>query len=488
HTPDPATPISETLATLTDLVAEGKVRHIGNSNFSAGALHEADRVARERGLVPFVSAQNEYSLLARAVEDEVLPAVRELGLGFIPYPPSPRRSRFRPRQHQHVRRRPPPALRRRPPHRGCPAAPLRSRFRRPVRRLRQSLPTLEPDPPERPRLPPRPCRARPPPRSPRRPRRRPAALDPAPRPRPRRLRLPRPGRRATPTPRPAPIPPNPDPPLRRSPRSVHPAPPCPHPRPRGPKNAGRRRHRRDARLERHPRNRPRRPAFQGGHHPGLHHLLRHRSGWSDPPHPRHHDPLARRPRQGLRRPQRNRPRSHLCRPPRPPRPGHPRPRPANRLLRLHPPRLRRPDPPRRRRQAQEAPRPAHLLPRPDALNPPSPAGFRPFPPPRPATARRPLRMALYPSASSAADRTPCSGRSASDSNRGQNRGQSLHCSIFTFRCSLLRPGDSRARTARLMLLRWPSPNCSQIHSQETCVEERINQVNACFRSSVVFMP
>lgn len=87
HTPDPATPISETLATLTDLVAEGKVRHIGNSNFSAGALHEADRVARERGLVPFVSAQNEYSLLARAVEDEVLPAVRELGLGFIPYFP-----------------------------------------------------------------------------------------------------------------------------------------------------------------------------------------------------------------------------------------------------------------------------------------------------------------------------------------------------------------------------------------------------------------
>jgi aryl-alcohol dehydrogenase-like predicted oxidoreductase len=87
HTPDPATPIEETLAALTDLVAEGKVRYVGNSNFSAGQLREADRLAQENGLVPFISAQNEYSLLARGVEEEVLPAVRELGLGFIPYFP-----------------------------------------------------------------------------------------------------------------------------------------------------------------------------------------------------------------------------------------------------------------------------------------------------------------------------------------------------------------------------------------------------------------
>ncbi|MGM0385559.1 MAG: aldo/keto reductase [Actinomycetota bacterium] len=87
HTPDPATPIEETLAALTGLVAEGKVRHVGNSNFSAGQLREADRVARENGFAPFISAQNEYSLLDREIEDEVLPAVRELGLGLIPYFP-----------------------------------------------------------------------------------------------------------------------------------------------------------------------------------------------------------------------------------------------------------------------------------------------------------------------------------------------------------------------------------------------------------------
>lgn len=87
HTPDPSTPIGETLAALTDLVAEGKVRYVGNSNFSAAELREADRVARENGFVPFVSAQDEYSLLARGVEDDVLPAVRELGLGFLPYFP-----------------------------------------------------------------------------------------------------------------------------------------------------------------------------------------------------------------------------------------------------------------------------------------------------------------------------------------------------------------------------------------------------------------
>lgn len=87
HTPDATTPIEETLAALHELVAAGKVRHIGNSNFSAGQLREADDAARAGGLTPFISAQNEYSLLRRDIEGDVLPAARELGLGVIPYFP-----------------------------------------------------------------------------------------------------------------------------------------------------------------------------------------------------------------------------------------------------------------------------------------------------------------------------------------------------------------------------------------------------------------
>lgn len=87
HTPDPKTPIGETLRVLNDLVSEGKVRHIGSSNFSADQLYEADFVARENGFVRFTSAQSEYSLVERGVEAGVLPACRDLGLGFLPYFP-----------------------------------------------------------------------------------------------------------------------------------------------------------------------------------------------------------------------------------------------------------------------------------------------------------------------------------------------------------------------------------------------------------------
>ncbi len=87
HTPDPATPIAETLDALNDLVREGKVRYIGHSNLSGWQIAEAASVARERHDVPFVSAQNHYSLLARAAEREVLPAVERFGLGFLPYFP-----------------------------------------------------------------------------------------------------------------------------------------------------------------------------------------------------------------------------------------------------------------------------------------------------------------------------------------------------------------------------------------------------------------
>ena len=87
HTPDPHTPIEETLDALADLVREGKVRYIGHSNFSGWRIAEAHFVAAERAGVPFVSAQNHYSLLARAAEREVLPAVERFGLGFLPYFP-----------------------------------------------------------------------------------------------------------------------------------------------------------------------------------------------------------------------------------------------------------------------------------------------------------------------------------------------------------------------------------------------------------------
>ncbi len=87
HTPDPSVPIADTLGTLDELVREGKVRAIGNSNFDAAQLREADAVARSLGTARFVSAQNHYSLLARGAETEVLPAAEELGLGFLPFFP-----------------------------------------------------------------------------------------------------------------------------------------------------------------------------------------------------------------------------------------------------------------------------------------------------------------------------------------------------------------------------------------------------------------
>jgi aryl-alcohol dehydrogenase-like predicted oxidoreductase len=87
HQPDGQTPIAETLGALDELVQAGKVRAIGASNFSAEQIHEADAVARERGLTRFTSVQNQYSLLAREAERDVLPACRQLGLGFVPYFP-----------------------------------------------------------------------------------------------------------------------------------------------------------------------------------------------------------------------------------------------------------------------------------------------------------------------------------------------------------------------------------------------------------------
>jgi len=87
HTPDPTTPIEETLAALGELIDEGKVRAIGHSNLDGAAIRHVDDVAIRAGLPRFASAQNEYSLLARGVEGDELPAVRERGLGFLPYFP-----------------------------------------------------------------------------------------------------------------------------------------------------------------------------------------------------------------------------------------------------------------------------------------------------------------------------------------------------------------------------------------------------------------
>ena len=87
HTPDPATPIEETLTALGDLVAQGKVRYLGHSNFSGWRLAEAAGAARQLGTTGFVSAQNHWSLLERGIEAEVVPAASHYGLGVLPYFP-----------------------------------------------------------------------------------------------------------------------------------------------------------------------------------------------------------------------------------------------------------------------------------------------------------------------------------------------------------------------------------------------------------------
>ncbi|TPW76610.1 aldo/keto reductase [Schumannella soli] len=87
HTPDPITPIDETLQALDELVKEGKVLYIGHSNLSGWQLAEAELTAQLLGTTHFMSAQNEYSLLQRGVEQELLPAAEHFGVGFLPYFP-----------------------------------------------------------------------------------------------------------------------------------------------------------------------------------------------------------------------------------------------------------------------------------------------------------------------------------------------------------------------------------------------------------------
>ena len=87
HFPDQRTPIEETLRTLDDVVRAGKVRYIGCSNFTGWQIADASWTARTDRLTPFVSAQNQYSLLERRPEREVLPACKRFGLGLLPFFP-----------------------------------------------------------------------------------------------------------------------------------------------------------------------------------------------------------------------------------------------------------------------------------------------------------------------------------------------------------------------------------------------------------------
>jgi aryl-alcohol dehydrogenase-like predicted oxidoreductase len=87
HRPDPLTPMEETLAALDDLVRAGKVRYAGCSNLPAWQVADARWTARDRGLTPFICAQDEYSLLVRDIERELLPALEAYGMGLLPYFP-----------------------------------------------------------------------------------------------------------------------------------------------------------------------------------------------------------------------------------------------------------------------------------------------------------------------------------------------------------------------------------------------------------------
>ncbi|MGE3148828.1 MAG: aldo/keto reductase [Pseudorhodoplanes sp.] len=87
HRPDPLTPMDETLRALDDLVRQGKVRYIGSSNFSGWQTADAEWIARSQNLHRYVCCQNEYSLLVRGIEQDLVPAMQAYGLSLLPYFP-----------------------------------------------------------------------------------------------------------------------------------------------------------------------------------------------------------------------------------------------------------------------------------------------------------------------------------------------------------------------------------------------------------------
>jgi aryl-alcohol dehydrogenase-like predicted oxidoreductase len=87
HRPDPETPLEETLRAMDDLVKSGKVRFIGCSNKPAAQMSEAHAISKANNLAPFISCQDEYSLVVRDAEKELIPAAKKLGMGLLPYFP-----------------------------------------------------------------------------------------------------------------------------------------------------------------------------------------------------------------------------------------------------------------------------------------------------------------------------------------------------------------------------------------------------------------
>jgi aryl-alcohol dehydrogenase-like predicted oxidoreductase len=87
HTPDPGTPVEETLAALDELIHDGKVGYAGSSNFAGWQVADAEWTARAHGYRRFISAQNHYNLLRREAEQELVPACARYGIGVLPYFP-----------------------------------------------------------------------------------------------------------------------------------------------------------------------------------------------------------------------------------------------------------------------------------------------------------------------------------------------------------------------------------------------------------------
>ena len=87
HQPDPLTPLDETMRALDDLVTQGKVRYIGCSNLPSWQVVESQWLSKSMGLSRFVSCQDEYNILNRNIEDELIPAMQKYGCGLLPYFP-----------------------------------------------------------------------------------------------------------------------------------------------------------------------------------------------------------------------------------------------------------------------------------------------------------------------------------------------------------------------------------------------------------------
>lgn len=87
HFPDAGTPVEETLRALEDLVQQGKVRHVGCSNYTGAMLEEAAAIAGREGLHAYVTAQNRYSLLTRDIEADLVPVAEKHHVGILPYFP-----------------------------------------------------------------------------------------------------------------------------------------------------------------------------------------------------------------------------------------------------------------------------------------------------------------------------------------------------------------------------------------------------------------